>query len=165
MSSVRRSIHDPGARRAVAEGAAFGVLLVVFLLALLIAGDYPSSARLFPRFVGTVGAALSLAGLIGCLLRILRGSTDRTAERMTSDIASDTSWLGVLPYLAAIIAFFAGAVLIGFVAASSAFCLAFLLVAARARLASAAAMTVFVVGVTLLLGRALNVSWPSGILL
>jgi hypothetical protein len=102
-------------------------------------------------------------------VNVLRGQReDRTNEEKeeidTTDLTSDSTISEVMPYLIWIGGTYLAIYLIGFFPASALFCVLFLKRIAHMRWLTNIAMTAFCLGTVLVLGIALNISWPEGIL-
>jgi hypothetical protein len=151
------------------ERFAFLVLVaLVFVWAGWEATSFPSRARIFPQTVAF--AALILTG-VEVLKALISLSRHRAARRLSQGEAAEEGGATLreqvvkgAPYLLWIIGYYVGIYLVGFVVASGAFVLLFLWRAGRVRWPAATLATAPLLAVLLLLGAAMNLSWPGGLL-
>jgi len=140
---------------------------VAMIAAYLVANGFPRSVRMFPQAVAVAGVVVVALNLLAIGLfafgRRRPPDTSDGAGGGTADIGSDTSLRAILPWLGWIAGTYAAAWLIGFIAAATLFSLAFLKWPARQGFLTTIVLTSLCIGVTLLLGKGLNISWPQGI--
>ncbi len=157
------TINDTARKRALMELAASLILCLIFIVSLFVASSFPRSARLFPQFVCYIGLIVGATNIVLCAIRMRKEAVD-VAQNSLSDLQAEKTWPDVLPYFAWMAAFFIGTWVIGLLLSAIIFCLAFLTIVARAKPWLAIAMTIFCLATALLLGWALNISWPNGII-
>ena len=146
-----------------------GLVIVLLLWMVWEARTFPERARIFPQLIASFGLLLACAELVRTIVvhrRALRRAHD-AAEAIEAN-GTGLTWMAQfvagIPYLLWVLGYYVAIYLIGFLAASFAFVMAFLVTVARMRWYTAAAATAVFSGLLMLFGFSFRLTWPRGAL-
>jgi hypothetical protein len=144
------------------------LVALVFAWAGWQAASFPPRARIFPQTVAWAALLLALIEISkSMIVRMRRGAGKTIAQGETEDTgraALREQLVAGAPYLLWIVAYYVGIYLLGFFVASGVFVLLFLNRVGQVRWPVAVVATAPLLAALFLLGSAMNLSWPGGLL-
>ncbi|WP_170006083.1 tripartite tricarboxylate transporter TctB family protein [Bacillus fonticola] len=133
-------------------------LLIVFGLMAWEASTFADLAKFFPFFVSIFAAFLALVSIV---LQSIELKKKRNEE---SDHDEDIDKKALTKYILWVVGYIAVTYVVGLILATILFLLLFLLLESKFRVSTSVLCTTFVIGILWIIGNALNLYWPEGLL-